>query len=258
MRIASGALFGLCAVLTVVSTAPGCAHSGPSRSERSIERGSARGWVRTQSVDLLGMRARLEVARDCRYDPVPEADATVLRKKQIDAARCRSRPFDGQLVLFARHADGQLSPLTHTLEVRNGALDLSFVELEDLLRTEGLDGVVELELGPEAWAGHVNLDSLRQLVQGWHLHWVGKGRGAASLFVAAHPDAPGVEDVQALAVEAQLARQEADYLAVSRGALSARAFLSRHLWSPYRLSVREMRMREFERIDAANPRSGSE
>jgi hypothetical protein len=213
--------------------------------------------VRTQSVDLLGMRARLEVARSCRYEPMPEPGVTVLRKQQIDAAKCRSRPFDGQLALYARDASGAVRPLTQPLEVRAGILDLSFRELEDRLRADGLLNAIEVELGPGAWAGHVNLESLRALLRGWHLHWVGKGRGAASLFVAAHPEAPEVEDVRALAVEAQLARQEADYLAVSRGALSARAFLSRHLWSPYRLSVREMRMREFDRNGAASPRSSS-
>lgn len=257
MGVTLAAFRGLSPLLVLTSCVLACATLGQSPSERSLERGTGRGWVRTQSVDLLGMRARLEVARDCRHEPLAQPGVTVLRKGQIEAAKCRSRPFEGELELYARDAQGIVHPMTRSLPVRAGVLDLSFSELDDLLRADGLADAVEVELGSGAWAGHVNLASLRTLLQGWHLHWVGKGRGSASLFVAAHPDAPDVQDVQALAVEAQLARQEEDYLAVSRGALSARSFLSRHLWSPYRFSVREMRMREFERNEAARPQSGS-
>jgi hypothetical protein len=45
--------------------------------------------------------------------------------------------------------------------------------------------------------------------------------------------------VEALAVEARLSREERDYLQVAKGELAPQTFLERHLWSPYRQSVRD-------------------
>ena len=208
------------------------------------------GWVRTQNVDLVGIRAQIELAHRCRYTPKLAPDSRVLRYREIRAAECRTRPYDGDLTLFVRAEGGSLRPLATRWTVEAGKLDLRFSDLERLLREAGLSDASEIELGRDGWAGRVNLAPLRELLASWHLHWIGKGRGSAALYVAAHPQDPKVDEVRALAVEAQLARQEADYLAVSRGELSPRAFLDRHLWSPYRLSVREMRKSENEPANA--------
>ena len=199
-------------------------------------------WVRTQDVDLVGVRARLEVASSCRYRPEPAPGSSVLRRQQIDAANCRTRLYSGAIALTGVHRSGTRVRLPERVRVKDGQLFLSFASVRQLLGPDGLETYEVIELGEGAWAGRINLASLRRLMSSWHLHWIAQGRGAASLFVAAHPQTPEAAKVHPLVVEAQLARQEADYLAVSRGSLSPRAFLERHLWSPYRVSVREMCM----------------
>jgi hypothetical protein len=81
---------------------------------------------------------------------------------------------------------------------------------------------------------------MREFIANWHFEWVRRGRGAPGLFVARHPGHERAGAARALAVEGILARQERDYLAVARGELLPREFLSRYAWSPYRRSVKAM------------------
>ncbi len=243
-RVAGSAVFLLAGVLA--ATLGACAGIRAGGLEEKLDAGKAHGWVRSQRVDLVGIRVRLELATRCKSTPLLTADSSVLRKPQIDAAGCRSRPYDGDLSLYAVDRRGRQIPLSNPWPVREGVLSLRFDDLQRLADEQLGPQIESIELGASGWAGSVNLVGLRELLASWHLHWIARGRGSAALYVAAHPEAPGVEEVHALAVEAQLARQEADYLGVGRGELSPRAFLERHLWSPYRVSVRAMRAREFE------------
>ena len=235
MALGVGALFVLlCA----------CAQ-GSTRTDRASQRirsERVHAWVRAQDVDLVGIRARLEVASSCRYAPEPVPGTSVLRREQIDAAKCRTRLYSGVIGLTGVNKSGGRATLPGVVVVKDGQFLLSFASVGQLLGPGGFEKYDAVELGEGAWAGSINLVSLRLLMSSWHLHWIARGRGVASLFMAAHPEAPEAAKVHPLVVEAQLARQEADYLAVSRGSLSPRAFLDRHLWSPYRVSVREMRI----------------
>jgi hypothetical protein len=264
LRVASGRRRGIrlarsLATGSAIVGLVGCS-STQLRTDRLGERmesGRLHGWVRTQSVDLVGVRARLELASSCRATPQPLPGTTVLRSADIMAARCRTRLFSGEIALTAITPQGDRTPLPGRVQVRGGQFSLSFTTLEQLAPPGGLGDYSFVEIGAGAWAGSINLESLRSLEASWHRHWVTRGRGSASLYVAAHPESPELGEVRALVVEAQLARQEADYLAVGRGELSARGFLDRHLWSPYRRSVREMRGLDATPRSAHRTRSSS-
>lgn len=210
------------------------------------------GWVKTQRVDLVALRVQLEVATGCRERPEPADQSSVLRRPQILAAQCRSSPFEGELPVYGVAHDGTRTPRLFSLAVTSGAVSLRFVDLEATLDAMEVPpgALASLELGEEAWAGTVQLERLEAFLARWHFHWVARGRGSAALFIAAHPAQSDQTQAGAMAVEAELARQERDYLDVGTGRLSARAFLERHLWSPYRASVRRM---EDQQIRAAGP-----
>lgn len=212
------------------------------------------GWIRTQRVDLEGMVLQLEAATGCRAEPKLPPDRGVLRRPEVAAAGCRSRPYEGRLGVHAFDAEGQALGRVYDLRVERGRLDLDFDTLERRIALAGLepDDVVTLELGDAAWAGTIKFDRLREFRRQWHLHWVSRGRGSPGLFAAAHPDDPQAPLARALGVEAQLARQERDYLEVSRGERSAREFLRRHVWSPYRRSVIRMSSGAAPRSDAVD------
>jgi hypothetical protein len=124
----------------------------------------------------------------------------------------------------------------------DGALTIRLAGLDAEVRAgqQGpLHAFARIEIGRGGWAGVLDLVKLREIRGSWHLGWVARGWGVAGLFVALDPE--GLRgDGRALAAEASLARQEADYLAVASGALPPHAFLERYPHSPFRRSVESM------------------
>ena len=123
----------------------------------------------------------------------------------------------------------------------DGRLSLSFATLDDRLRAAGyrpgLAGAAAIEFGAGGWAGILDLGPLRAAWADRHARAVLSGRGSPRLFAALHPDHPMATAARALALEADLARQERDYRAVVDGRLAPWAFLRLHPWSPYRRAV---------------------
>ena len=192
-------------------------------------------FIQSQRVDLVGIRSTLGVARGCK----DRLDASrALRRREVDGARCRTRRYRGTVAIIPVDGTGQHGPVIAELPVDDGAFHLEFADLERLVDDPRWTRV---ELGHQAWAGVVHLDRLRHFRWQWHRAWVSNGRGSAGLFLAIHPDEPVTTPMEALAVEDRLLRQEADYVQVARGRLSAERFLARHVWSPFRESVRQLR-----------------
>jgi hypothetical protein len=201
------------------------------------------GWLEQRKIDLRRLRLILGEARRCRTWPLLEPGETVLWGKQVREARCNRQRFEGALPVVGVTAAGERVPAFEA-EIANGVFELDYARLDRRLRLEGhggLDAFDRLELGTGAWAGTVDLVRLRQFLADWHYRWVQMGRGVPGLFVARNPEHVSADSGRALATEARLARQEHDYLAVASGDLSPLAFLDRHLWSPYRSSVRSIR-----------------
>jgi hypothetical protein len=195
-------------------------------------------------VDLLRVVLRLQLADRCARTPVA-GDGEVLRPADTGAAGCRRvRPYRGSLELTRIDRAGVRRPIALNLPVEDGAATLELAALERAIRRENATAwadTVRVELGAAGWAGTLRVDRLDQVRSEWHLAWVRAGRGSAALVAAA----PGVSEddaalARALAVEAALARQERDYLAVSRGELDPLEFLRRYAWSPFLASVRSM------------------
>jgi hypothetical protein len=201
------------------------------------------GLVDQRRVDLRGVSMVVVEANACRDWPLRAPGYAVLTRPDAYQAGCRLRRYSGPLEVTALEPDGTSYPGIIELTAREGIVRLSFAEADAVVRAHGfsgLDAFSSLELGRGAWAGSVNLDRLREFLGLWHFVWVVRGRGSPGLFAALHPQHPRVGDAHALSVEMSLARQERDYLAVARGELSARRFLERYVWSPYRRSVAAM------------------
>jgi hypothetical protein len=201
------------------------------------------GFVDQRAVDLRGVSLIVVRARRCSEWPLRAPGYAVLTRPEVQAAGCRFVRYTGPLEVTAFESDGTSYPGIIELEAEQGVARLSFSEADAVLRRHGfagLDSFEELQIGRGGWAGTVNLRRLREFMAVWHFVWVVRGRGSPSLFAALHPDHPRVKDAEALAVEASLGRQERDYLAVARDEMSARRFLERYVWSPYRRSVAAM------------------
>lgn len=201
------------------------------------------GFVDQRAVDLRGVSLILVRARGCHEWPLRAPGYAVLTRPEVHAAGCRFSRYSGPLEVTAFEADGTSYPGILQLEADEGAVRLVFSEADAVLRAHGfrgLDNFEQLQIGRGGWAGTVNLRRLREFMAVWHFVWVVRGRGAPALFTALHPEHPRVKDAQALAVEAALGRQERDYLAVARDEMTARRFLERYVWSPYRRSVAAM------------------
>jgi hypothetical protein len=211
---------------------------------RTELRRPAFGVVESRRIDLAGIHLVVSSARRCRQWPLRSPKSTVLELPGARAARCSIRRYEGTLEVSAVEPDGTRWP--DVLEIESdvdGRVTLDFAALDAALRSRGmpsLDAFARLELGKRGWAGVLDLGRMREFIANWHFEWIRRGRGAPGLFVARHPRHERAGAARALAVEGILARQERDYLAVARGELLPREFLSRYPWSPYRRSVRAM------------------
>jgi hypothetical protein len=209
---------------------------------RQNGRGTAFGVVERKAVDAAGVRLVVAKANGCRRWPLRRARRTTLDQATANSAGCRVSRYRGKVTLSVRNRGGVAVSMLIRTDV-DGRADASFAEIDEWLEEhEGrsLDSFDVLELGVGGWAGSIDLGRVRKLTADLHLGWVVRGWGVPALFAKRHPTHAGESDARALAVESQLARQEHDYRAVARGEMSARAFLSRHVWSPFRISVGEM------------------
>ncbi|MEX1369061.1 MAG: hypothetical protein AB1Z98_38395 [Nannocystaceae bacterium] len=219
----------------------GCAEDR-ERVGRALVRWRDRfGFVERRVVELATLRLVLGVAKRCRQWPLRSPGRDVLRRNDVDLAGCRVRRYEGPLTLtFIDHEGRASSPLAPLHTDVDGRLMLRFSSIDQALRALGrgeLADYTRIELGDDAWAGHVDLDQLLRFRADWHLSWIRRGRGTAGLFAAEHPEHPGAEQARTWAADARLARQEQDVARVESGELTARDYLDRHPWSPYRRRV---------------------
>lgn len=203
------------------------------------------GVVDHRHVDLVRVRLRLSTAGTCRDWPLRRPESSSLTS--VDAAKhgCRLRPYRGPISLDVI-ADERTIDLEHVLHLRtdrDGYVEVAFADIDAALRSlgaGGLDDFIRLELGHEAWAGGIDLRRLRALLAEYHYRWVKQGRGSPALFLHRHGERGRGDDAHALALEARLARQERDLALIDEGRLSPRAFIDRHVWSPFRRLVEQM------------------
>jgi hypothetical protein len=176
----------------------------------------------------------------CRRPPMPRGDVL----DQAAVAPCHVRAWTGPVTVELREPGGRWIALEVVpTSDRDGRLDLDYADLDRWSLEHGhreLDAYAALRIGRGGWAGTYSLDRLRALQADLHARWVTGGRGAPGLFALRHPEHPRAAAATELAVEARLARQEADFAAVLRGELSPAAFLDRHAWSPLRVRVAAM------------------
>lgn len=238
----------------------GCAEDRERAGRALVRWRDGFGFVERRVVELAALRLVLGVAKRCRQWPLRGPGRDVLRRNDVDLAGCRVRRYEGPLTLtFVDHEGRASSPLAPLYTDVDGRLMLRFASIDQALRALGrgeLADYARIELGDDAWAGHVDLDQLLRFRADWHLSWIRRGRGSAGLFAAEHPEHPGAELARTWAADARLARQEQDVARVESGELTARDYLDRHPWSPYRHRVQAwLRARAATR---AQPGDGSE
>ena len=202
------------------------------------------GVVDHRRVDLVRVRLRLSTAAGCRRWPLRRAASSSLTPVEASRHGCRLRPYRGAIDLTV-FADGVATPID-AVDLRtdgDGMVELAFSDIDAALRSSGagsLDDYDRLEIGRDGWAGAVELERWRALAAEYHYRWVERGRGSPALFLHRHRERARAEDAHALALEARLARQEHDLALVQEGLLTPRAFIERHVWSPFRRMVERM------------------
>lgn len=195
------------------------------------------GYVEHSDVQLWAIDLVLGDATRCRAWPVRGRGRAVLDPRDVAAAGCRQRRYRGEVSVALVDAAGHRADLPALVSDRDGNLRVVITEIDAAARFAGLGDLRRwrwIELGEGAWAGRIDLAKLHGFLADWHARWVTQGRGVPGLFAVAHPEHAQAEDARALAVEAKLARQRADFDAVRHGKMSARRFLARHPGSAYR------------------------
>lgn len=229
----------------------GCAAQQARVTQKLLASGRQRsfGMVERQTVRLASVGLVLSQAHHCRRWPLRGRGERTLDVGAARAAGCSVRRYSGPLAIGVTTAGGTVLPVLTARADEDGRVEVKLAEVDALLRARGQGGLLtfaQLVLGAQGWAGQVDLHELRTQLAGWHATWVGRGRGSPGLFVALHADDGGAATLRVRALEATLERQADDMAAVERGELSARRFLERHAWSPYRSQV--------ERLEDERPR----
>jgi hypothetical protein len=202
------------------------------------------GVVDHRRVELTRVRLRLSTAHRCRTWPLRRPGASSLTPAEATGHGCRLHPYRGRLTLELVSDEARV-PLD-VLELRTdaeGRIEIRFSDIDAALRSVNagaLDDYERLEIGHRAWAGAIELGRWRALMAEYHYRWVARGRGSPALFVHRHRTRDRGDDAHALAIEAHLARQEHDLTLVEDGVLTPRAFIDRHVWSPFRRIVERM------------------
>ncbi|MCY0988254.1 hypothetical protein OV203_14050 [Nannocystis sp. ILAH1] len=200
------------------------------------------GIVDRTTVRLASMGLVLSQAHLCRRWPLRAPGQASLDVGAARLAGCNVRRYVGPLAVSVRASDGTSLPVMTVRSDQDGQAEVSFAEVDALLRARGRGGLgsfTTLLVGRDGWAAHVDLPELRAQLAEWHATWVGRGRGSPALFAELHPDDEAAARMRTRALEASLKRQAEDAAAVDRGELSARRFLERHAWSPYRSLVEQ-------------------
>lgn len=220
-----------------------CAKAAMQSSRRRLRRTPERfGVVLHRRVDLVGVRLVVAQATGCRVWPT-SSRSRILGEHDALSAGCRLRPYRGALALVLVGADGRRAETVRVHADREGVVQFRFADVDMAVRDRGLgtlDDWTALQAGRDGWAGRFDLVRLRDLLADWHLGWVRRGRGSPALFALRHPEHPRTQVAIDLAVEANLARQQRDFVAVERGVLPPATFLDRYVWSPMRHSVESM------------------
>ena len=129
--------------------------------------------------------------------PLREADGSVLRKPDVDAAGCRTRRIKQAVPLTVIRDDGERFEAVMSVEPdAGGRIVVSYGALDLELRAAGLGTLYDfarIEVGQGGWAGIVDLVRLREFRANWHLRWIRAGRGAPGLFAARHAEHPGAD-----------------------------------------------------------------
>lgn len=182
----------------------------------AVRLGMQFGYVASRDVDLRGLRIVVARAVACRTWPLREADGSVLREPDIDAAGCRTRRIKQAVPLTVIRDDGERFEAVMSVEPdAGGRIVVSYGALDLELRAAELGTLYDfarIEVGEGGWAGVVDLVRLREFRANWHLRWIRAGRGAPGLFAARHAEHPGADlarELQGGAVsspEAQSAR----------------------------------------------------
>jgi len=214
------------------------------RRQMKASRGRPRfGLVERSRSELTRVMLVVSEGRMCTFWPLRRAGHSVLGLYEVKAANCWVRRYSGEVPISAVLPDGRRVERVFVVHGDgDGRVEFDLLHVDASLRRRGqpgLDAYVQLELGAGAWAGRVDLVAMRAQLADQHAGWVQRGRGAPGLMVVRHPDHASADRIRALALEAALKRQEADYQAVVRGELTARRFRERYPWSPYRQLLTE-------------------
>ncbi|WAS94029.1 hypothetical protein [Nannocystis punicea] len=221
-----------------------CAEPLSRAADEALAAGRQRsfGIVDRTTVHLASMGLVLSKAYLCRRRPLRAPGQTSLDVGAARYAGCVVRRYAGPLTISVASTEGTVLPVMTVRSDEDGRVEVSFAEVDALLRARGRGGLspyATLLVGRDGWAGRVDLTQLRAQLADWHATWVGRGRGSPALFAALHPEAEAAAGMRTRALEASLKRQAEDAAAVERGELSPRRFLERHVWSPYRSVVEQ-------------------
>jgi hypothetical protein len=200
------------------------------------------GVVVHRHVDLVGARLVLAQASSCREWPTPRRDR-VLSEFDALAAGCHLRPYRGPLQLVLLDGKGRRVGAVPVRADREGVVAIRFADIDAAARDRGLgslDRYGAIAVGHDGWGGRFDLGRLRGFLADWHWSWVRRGRGSPALFALRHGAHPRAELALDLAIEANLARQQRDFVSVERGILPPATFLDRYVVSPMRHSVESM------------------
>ncbi len=224
-----------------ITRSEGCGSERLAAQRRQMKASRGRpvfGLVERSRSELTRVMLVVSEGRMCTFWPLRRADHSVLGLYEVKAANCWVRRYSGEVPISAVLPDGRR--IERVMVVRadgEGRVDFDLLHVDASLRRRGqpgLDAYVQLELGADGWAGKVDLVAMRAQLADQHAAWVQRGRGTPGLMVVRHPEHASADRIRALALEAALKRQEADYQAVVRGELTARRFRERYPWSPYR------------------------
>lgn len=227
-----------------------------ARAVRHVRPPRAFGIVEEEKASLAGVRLVLSVGHHCPRWPLRRPGESTLAIGAALSAGCRVRRYHGPLALAIVGADGREVAMLDAHTDIDGVVEIQFAELDARLRASGAGSLLAnttLLLGAAGWAGVVDLQGLGAQLAEWHLVWVARGRGLPGLFASLHPEHGEAQAMRVKALEASLKRQESDARRVERGELSARQFLERHAWSPYRSLVGRIAGGEKDRSEGTGP-----
>ncbi|MCY1056986.1 hypothetical protein [Nannocystis sp. SCPEA4] len=244
-RVPEGCRAEVAAALTAGEDMAGsCAVMRDRAAQEALARRRLRvfGMVERTTVRLASVALVVSQAYLCRRWPLRNAGESALEIGPARAAGCTVRRYRGPLTISVREANGAVLPVMTARSDDDGYIEVMFADIDSLLRARGRGGLMtftELQVGRDGWAVRVKLPELQVQLAEWHATWIEQGRGSPGLFAALHPQDGAAAQMRVRALEATVQRQAADAAAVERGELSARRFLERHVWSPYRSLVEQ-------------------